>query len=773
MTQEEYLNIVYSIKEELSDANANEIIKKLNDIMNVKPVRLPWFVAMAEAELKAGKNIGEIFKFLQEKGWYFYNYCGIESMADLYSRMNMSYGDISDAARNKIMPWLCIPDLKEKHANELEEVFSTLKQRSRDFLGDVLSDSNLLELQDSYFRTSNYVSYSLVAYLLEKREIKFVPCNFIKSAANFGYLRERVSGIGNDTFIVVMTINSEMDCEVAAKILALMGKDVYLITAPIECFVNNPINLKDTVSICWENMQIEDGIKVINSLEIILDSVSLGNNIADIISFISKNYSENELATVLCTGELMDILCKEPILRKSMERLDNLIAEGLEKNLSFAWSGNYLSYISSIYEFDTEAAIVQPAQYDFSIVIPARNSVGYLQHTLKSCLAVKYSGSYEIVISDNSTTGNNDVYNLVCELDDKRINYYRPPRVLNLPKSFEYAFLKAKGEFIFSIGSDDGILPWSLDVIKDALECYPEDEVFSWDRAFYAWPGFNGGQQNQFIIPRDYKKDEVKIEERDCKDILAGIIKDSSFMYMMPMLYINSGFRRSYFRTLLENTGRLWDGICQDLYMGVVTLSIKNKIQHIQYPLAIAGMTSSSQGKKSNEGCQNVAEASKIMDEAKIIHNLGGFSKSQTERLLPELRSDISSLYNSILRVIARGVLPEIYLERILNWKKMFLDCVSLMRKDDVMYDKNVHYARYTASKHGKEFLCWFDDKIYPVLMKPEVYENNGQFQETKRTYEVGIQKDGRCVLDASEYGAKNIYDAVLLLQRITGLGSE
>ena len=46
--------------------------------------------------------------------------------------------------------------------------------------------------------------------------------------------------------------------------------------------------------------------------------------------------------------------------------------------------------------------LMRPPVCDFSIVIPVRNAVDTLRHTLQTCLAQDYTGSYEIVLSDNS-----------------------------------------------------------------------------------------------------------------------------------------------------------------------------------------------------------------------------------------------------------------------------------------------------------------------------------------------------------------------------------
>lgn len=81
------------------------------------------------------------------------------------------------------------------------------------------------------------------------------------------------------------------------------------------------------------------------------------------------------------------------------------------------------------------------------------------------------------------------------------------------------------------------------------------------------------------------------------------------------MLYINSGFKRSYMKTLLEKTGRLWDGICQDIYMSIVNILINDHILNIRYPLTIAGMTGRSIGATCVQAHTEDNELIKFKDE--------------------------------------------------------------------------------------------------------------------------------------------------------------
>lgn len=269
---------------------------------------------------------------------------------------------------------------------------------------------------------------------------------------------------------------------------------------------------------------------------------------------------------------------------------------------------------------------------------------------------------------------------------------------------------------MLSLGSDDALLPWALEELDKLRKQYPDENIIQWERGFYAWPGFNGGQQNQFIIPGKYQKNDFCPKYLNRQFYLNSLFTDSNRMYILPNLYLNSGCRREYLRTILSKTGRLFDGICQDIYMGIVNITINEKILNIEYPLVIAGMSDNSMGAKANLIYKLSADETDFLNDLKYTANIGGYCPSPYECLMPEVTTDKSSLYNCILRMIARGVILESDLEYI-DFRKWFLDVYRQMDIRDPMFDKKIHYFRYTASMHGEKFLQWFDETIYLSLI--------------------------------------------------------
>ena len=91
----------------------------------------------------------------------------------------------------------------------------------------------------------------------------------------------------------------------------------------------------------------------------------------------------------------------------------------------------------------------------FSIVIPTRDRPNLLRDAIQSALNQDFD-DYEIIVSDNST--NSKTEKVVSEFQSKKLKYFRTPKPLDMPKSWDFALSKANGKFITFLADDD-LLP--------------------------------------------------------------------------------------------------------------------------------------------------------------------------------------------------------------------------------------------------------------------------------------------------------------------------
>ena len=584
---------------------------------------------------------------------------------------------------------------------------------------------------------------------------------------NLDYFREQLKEDVSFPFVFFLEEHNELLIEILSNELRAINKQVFCIGNSLE-YADDFLNIKDTIVISVQYSAERNGIIHFTPIEIVRSDGSRENNVMYLLEYIKQKYAKGRCLNLLASGFLIDELSQQTIKGTFFSRMSDYRYEILEHTMAYAVYGNYLAYVSNIYCENCEELLNTKPTMRFSIVIPARNSGQVLRHTLRTCLEQRFQGSYEIVVSDNSTDGNADVYNLCQEMNSEKLVYIKTPRDLRLARSFEYACIHTRGEYVLTLGSDDGLMPWTLEILDAVTQTYPKEEIIQWERGFYAWPGFNGGQEHQFIIPNKYEKGKLNLYYRSKKHYLDSIMKSPNEMYALPMLYINSCFNRNYMYKLLYMTGSLWDGICQDIYMGVITVATHEKILNMRYPLSIAGMSKGSVGASSGKSKETNEEYYKMIQNMKSDNEMGGYNRTVLERGMLLTGTDTSSLYTSILRAIELGVLDEEQVNSLWDWKVIFNRLYSEIDVRNVSYDMLIHSMRYAAMKRGEEFLRWFDENIYYEALEP-IFVGEMKVPTVKKFEEEKLVNGG-VILDASKHGVFDIYGATKLFEKMTGL---
>lgn len=773
MTEQEYFSNIRKIRRKIAGASFGDIAsleKELSDFAQIKPVRLPCFLANAELMLKKSVPKQQIRQFLNEKVQLHSPEQGLCE----YFKISEKLLDKNDFIGRKNCRFQA--DVHEgKSVNKF--YFSLRKAREAFFISPVSSEK-VYSLAENYYITQNVYLYFLLMLLYCKLDHKLENlAQYVRGDVldlfNIGYLFDLLTDEKTHTFVVIAEDADDLDdCKVLAKVLKCFEQTVYLLGVPVACEVTGEMEMADTLPVSLENTEEYDGQVQFNPIRLFREGKCIGDNRGSIISHVTEHLAESKLVTILCSGELLDELQIERKLKHLCQRLSVMTPEFFKKTMAFAWTGDYFSYISRIYKFNAREKLTEDSQYRFSIVIPVRNSVNTLRYTLQTCLEQRFQGTYEIVLSDNSSAGETEVHALYCELDDRRIRYIKAPRELPLAKSFEFAFLQARGEFVFSIGADDGILPWALEVMDGLLKTYPEEDVFVWKRGFYAWPGFNDGQQHQFVIPSGaFNKTNLKVEKIPALQLSEMVLQNSNCMYMLPNLYINSGYRRRYLHKVLEKTGGLWAGESQDIYMGTLNCAINDKISFLDYPLTIAGMANSSIGYSGIRAKHmNVQAAIDDVIQTRPYDHFGTYIASRMEYLTPYMGGDPRVFYNSVINLTLAGVFSMDVLKKI-NWKKIYLEMAQRLSIEDALFEKKLGFFRYSAQIMHPDMLAFVEEHICRPLLIPRVKQTSNDGIEPERLYQIEDGKDGSgMVLDASEFGVKDIHGAVKLFEEISGL---
>lgn len=660
----------------------------------------------------------------------------------------------------EIFSRLCVGErerLLTGEQQELERVLQDFKEAQAEYL-TVEDDSAVIKRIADYAYCRNESVVHTVATILSA-ELSSKPFTNtvgqqVMNQQNIGFLVEMLSEKGN-TFIIICDGNDEVNWDVLGNMVSRLGHKVIMLVKGSEKDIDTEY--------CINHVQRYEDVSLLMYTE---------DNLEDIVKYVCHRESEDGLSCVIATGAVWDRLMLRMERGCEAERLSLMKSPVLQDKLTFGWAGDYLSYVSKIYKCDAHKDVEAKPECRFSIVIPTKNSAGTLRYTLMTCMNQRWQGSFEILVSDNSSEGNEEIYHLCQELSqkDKRIRYIRTPRPLVIGKSFEYAFLKSRGEFIIPIGADDGVLPWTLQALDKILEDIP-DEILMWNRGQYQWPDYGAGISDRLeIFCGVAEEKKYSVSQLDGMYFLENILEHPQRMYLMPLLYINSGFRRTYMRTLLEKTGRLWDGPCQDIFMGIVNSVINEKISFVSLPLTLAGMAHNSTGATYTRLLDTLEKVNKRGRNKELGENsyIGGWSSSPIERLVPRITSDVGLCYNSLIRVVAKKILSIETINQHVDMRRWFLFLYRLMNKREYIYERQVMEMKYAAKLNGEEFYRWFQEGFWQELMKEDNSKPKGQEAEKVKTYKSEVLKNGTVIIDASQYGVENIYQATLLAEKIS-----
>ena len=758
MPNKKYLEEVSLLLKKQKENKWCDLTKEIEKLKEVKPVCLGLMLAEYINERNKKQSPEDIIDF-EKRFSIFYNYPHMMDFLEALESMYLEKERSADVERIQFTQKYLKGDI-ESYLGE----YTYLDTLCFEHMSKEVN--NCEKILDQLYKLEDVVGLVIFQKLIGTLKNRNSSIEWIYKEINMGYLMEELLEEMAAPFVFIASLENCNFLTLLAKELSKCGKKVFLFREPL-IYESDNIKIEDTVLISIENMQQEGNLTTIFPVQVVSSTNGVSDSVGYLLEYINRHCNCNGMLNIIGEGYLIDEISTRDYTNHKMVRLSQYYYEKREKNLALARYGDYMKYISKIYKTDCWSLLNQKTTKRFSIVIPARNSVETLKYTILTCLEQTYKGDYEILISDNSTTSTK-VYELCVELNDPRIRYIKTPRDLPLARSFEYAYLNALGEYVFSLGADDGILPWALEIADGIFKANPNEPILQWKRGFYAWPGFNDGQQHQFVLPYKLKKEEYRqLYYKKGEDYLKEVFENPLSMYSLPLLYINSCFKKNTLQIILEKTGSLLDGPNQDISTGITIVGIFSRILNTVVPLSIAGMSSKSVGATFGRS-NNQKLLKKELDEINILGNVGGYSRSRYEHFMPQVASDVAGLYLSILRAVSNGTLSKEYIMENINLKTAFLNIINRLSVDNITYFENIYKIKYIARIQGQEFANWFNNEIFNKCMIPKTIDIElMQALKKKQSYVCEVNSSGGMTLNASEYGVQNIYDAVQLFTRL------
>lgn len=635
----------------------------------------------------------------------------------------------------------------QEEQKEWESYHEKRKKIEQEILRTEQDEPLLEKLSECLYYENEVIMHIILQTLLGKKEYGEMK----KEIPNIGFFMQMLEG-DPCLFLIFYDEMADINWDILGNIISRLGHKVVILKEDVQIHT-----LKDA----QERMQEYEDLEI----------WSYGEELSEILDYICSRRADKMLAVVLGTGHKLEQIAENTRDQRKIQfsRLTDLVSPYLENKITFGWCGKYTHYIGEIFHMDVEACLKRPATCRFSIVIPAKDSIDTLQYTIQTCLDQRWKGDFEIIVCDNSSDGRNEIYELCQNLKDKRIKYYRAPRPLIITKNFEYAILQAKGEFIFTLGSDDAIMPWTLEILNQVLE-RTESEVIMWERGQYQWPDYGEGISDQLVFPCAYQKGNWELIDENSASLLAMVMLEPRCMYFLPLCYINSGFRKSYIETVIQRTGRFLDGPCHDIYMGILNVCLYPNICKVNYLLTIAGMARKSTGATFNRHLVSVEQAAERAYKWMELNYIGGWTSSEIERQIPKFTTDIGVFYNCLLKAVERGVLQKDIVDKLMDAKECFRKLFLLMDKKDMTYERQMQELLYAAKNKGDLFYKWFLEEIYIPGMEPEEIEEIEEIKEEKTYSKKMVTEGGVVILDASELEIDNILGSVKLVEKISEL---
>lgn len=772
MNKNQYDDKVKNIKELIELGKIREAEKEIELMKNLRPWSLSYICAQVKLMLIKGENKRDCINILDnicQEGYI------CDELAEIFELKQQFY------AKDSIQWKLCDFSTKLYQKNDKEQVYcEKLEKYKADFMNsnDTGRWSKIRQLAEAYYIVRNmnmYFVLMMVWCIREDKQDKYEDyiCEEAGQAFygmhshNLGYLAKLLQDEVSYEFLLIESLkNDNADISILSWALKAVGNKTIIINKPILCEKYE----QDKVKVSMLNAEVKaDSIYIHPVLENINDEKEYSIVAAGLIQFLANSLEQDVALTVFSQDLMMDKIQGVKEHAKHFQRLSESRPKQFSYAMAFAWAGDYCKYMSYIYGFSVRERIDRPAECDVSIVIPVRNSVDTLRYTLQTCLNQKCDADYEIVLSDNSDEGNSAIYDLYKELHDPRIHYYRTPFMMNLTKSFEFAFLQARGKFIFSIGADDGVFPWTVQRIMMALPVMKDSDILQWNRGFYGWPNFNPRQRNILSCNLVENKLPMVVHKRSLRDDFAVNMQNiESGLYGMPFFYINSGFKREYYHKLLQDTGRLWDGVSQDLYIGAVNLAINDFCYYLNEPLSIAGMSEHSLGAASSAKRDDFLKLLRLVKNNGYQFNrqLGNYVQLPTEQLLPNIGGvyhDILWFYKSILRLygmeIKKGNITE-----IININSIVHKVSNLNDIDSLFYQRL--YNILACINELKNYDCFvnIDEFKIDINITEIQYYDNKVFNSVKTGF---FTHNNRLVINAGDFNANNINDAVKVISSL------
>src|SRR5262245_177607 len=225
----------------------------------------------------------------------------------------------------------------------------------------------------------------------------------------------------------------------------------------------------------------------------------------------------------------------------------------------------------------------------FSILIPTRARADTLEHSVRTALSQTFT-DIEVIVHESGADPATAA--VLARIDDPRLRTFTggPPRPMT--DNWEAAVCQARGDYVFVLGDDDGLLPDAC-ALASRLLAVRRVDLLSWKPAMYYWPRhFDPVTRNRVFVTFDTR---LTCTTRASRTALELVYRFRETHDALPMIY-NGFVARPFIEAIQRRRGRYFFGSMPDVMSGVVNAFFSDHYLICNRPLSVWGVSHHSTG---------------------------------------------------------------------------------------------------------------------------------------------------------------------------------
>lgn len=229
----------------------------------------------------------------------------------------------------------------------------------------------------------------------------------------------------------------------------------------------------------------------------------------------------------------------------------------------------------------------------FTVIIPQKDRVEYLEHTLRTCMIQDYPNLEFIVADDCSEDGSVEMVKRLA-YKDPRIKLIEHEHHVGMRDNFEEALAAVRPGYVMALGGDDGLIPgcfWKMyEIFKETGA-----KLLTWPLHIFRYAEEHRGRR---LLIR--KKEFEGVRMIKSSDYLNKIAKSLNYMTIdCPMFYVKGVASTELVERVKLRTHDHCFYYCPtpDGFSGIVLAGEVEEYAYYGTPLSINGSSPKSQGR--------------------------------------------------------------------------------------------------------------------------------------------------------------------------------